>query len=110
MMGECYKNFWRNSLKSLKVFQKFFENSTKTKFEWWDTVVDNMYFTPRCHRGPMRPLYYTHGLPSHTWVCSSCKNNVELVTDHPLGPGQGRCRPQQPPGPKASRVHPVDTP
>ena len=76
-MGECYKNFWKNSLKSLKIFQKVFEKNTKTKFEWWDKVVEKMTFSPRCHRGPVKPLYYTNGIPSNAWVCSACNKTIK---------------------------------
>lgn len=69
----CRQHFWKNSVMSLQLFQKHFESVTSTSFgEIKDIILKKMEFEARDHKGPIRPIYYTNGLPSLMWRCTSC--------------------------------------
>lgn len=52
----------------------FVQRETCTHMPWLYDKVRECYlpFGPMDHRGPMRPQYYVHGLPS-VWRCLHCR-------------------------------------
>lgn len=69
----CRRDFWRNSLRSLHMLRKHFEDRTREEFfEYRCIIFNSIDFQPCDHKGPLKPMYYTHGVPSEYWVCKAC--------------------------------------
>ena len=81
-MNTCEKIFWQRSLKSLKIFEKHFENISNISFRDLEKgVYGHIKFSPRQHLGCMCPLFYTDGLPSQTWICTYCHGEESSPKD-----------------------------
>ena len=66
-----------NSIRSLHMIHRYFEDTTGKGFdEFKSTVLGNIQFEPCDHRGALKPMYYTHGVPSSIWVCKVCSENT----------------------------------
>lgn len=73
----CRQAFWKNSVMSLQLFQKHFESVTDVQFgELKDLILRKMCFEACNHRGPITPIYYTNGIPSLVWRCTSCRSKA----------------------------------
>lgn len=73
----CRSEFWKNSLRSLHMIHRHFESCTGKGFlEFRCIIFDSIHFETCDHRGPLRPMYYNHGMPSDIWVCASCSENT----------------------------------
>lgn len=73
----CRRDFWRNSVRSLHVIHRYFEEITGKGFdEFRPMVFDNIHFETCDHRGALKPMYYTSGVPSSIWVCKVCSEGT----------------------------------
>lgn len=71
-MCNCEEIFHKQFRVGLTIFKEIFENVTGKNFNDMEPfVMKYCEFSPRYHKGPMEPMYYTRGIPSLCWVCKS---------------------------------------
>ena len=73
----CRREFWVNSLNSLRVIHTYFQEITGHDFgEFRSMIFDKIQFESCDHKGPLEPMYYNCGIPAGVWVCKTCHENV----------------------------------
>ena len=60
-------------MRSLHMIRIYFEEHTGVGFdEFRSMVFDKIHFESCDHKGALRPMYYTSGVPAGIWVCTVC--------------------------------------